>query len=441
MPTYTLTTGEAFDTIILPKGTVLFRGFDPNNEWVAPFAELFGWPTDIGDQGVEYCVDPLTNVFFYPAPYVADIVNRFPVHVVYITNYDIELISMINPSRSVRDVSSHTIRSPYVQCNTFGGHNMCKRQYRKSDPCLTPTIIGEFPNILGYIAMTKNDGPRYGAGFYSTLLKDMPEAAKQTLPFVAENARGIQGIPEIVLYPYHIRTGMHPRYVHNRAFNDYNAVSYAIKNRAELNYFPLLYATDSRLYTFNELRNSSTLIELTSATFSEEPHRPLYSHLYNFLQQALSRYGVFIGNTRYLFSIDFRTGYYIAKTDIASLDDTPVEEGNLHTFRLHDSQEFRPDQALTIPFAYPAHLKTKIHGWLVRSNANGGISEDSISRTLNAHKASFSRHYMFKKDHPRRFSVKYQLESVFPRPEFNMSHLRSTQKRTSTRTRLTRRKM
>lgn len=75
--TRTLSSGESFDVITLPKGTVLFHGFHARyNDTISEdklFTELFG---DYDDSG-EYCVAPTFQKFFYPAPFMGDVVDRF----------------------------------------------------------------------------------------------------------------------------------------------------------------------------------------------------------------------------------------------------------------------------------------------------------------------------------------------------------------------------
>ena len=70
MKTYTLSSGKSFHTVVLPKGTVLFRGFNMDdggkNDTEVPFTELFGRR----DSGGDFCVDLHDNKFFYPTPYM-----------------------------------------------------------------------------------------------------------------------------------------------------------------------------------------------------------------------------------------------------------------------------------------------------------------------------------------------------------------------------------
>jgi len=151
MPTYTLSSGEPFDTIILPKGTVLFRGFEMMHgdtvDTEVPFTELFGRQDDEG----HYCVDPHHNTFFYPAPYMVDVVNRYSIHAIYLTNYDLELVSMVRPSLRTRDARGKVDTAPYAHCTDIAPINKCGKRMIHHDPCLSPLLIKEFPNIHGYV--------------------------------------------------------------------------------------------------------------------------------------------------------------------------------------------------------------------------------------------------------------------------------------------------
>jgi hypothetical protein len=59
------------------------------------------------------------NVFFYPVPYVSDVVNVYNIHTMYITQYDIELIMLVSPSlisRGNKDIIDPTL-SPITTCS------------------------------------------------------------------------------------------------------------------------------------------------------------------------------------------------------------------------------------------------------------------------------------------------------------------------------------
>ena len=73
--TYIIHKGKSkkeFQTIKIPRGTVLFRGlsFENKKNYSSLFNDLIG----IRD-GPRYKISPTMNVFFYPVPYVSDVVN------------------------------------------------------------------------------------------------------------------------------------------------------------------------------------------------------------------------------------------------------------------------------------------------------------------------------------------------------------------------------
>ena len=101
--------GTPFKTIIIPKGTVLFRGinYDKGSNYMSIFNDLVGLPG-----GQYYGIDPNMNVFFYPVPYVSDSVKLYDIHMMYITQYDIELLLLLKPSDITRGHKDNNFHVP-----------------------------------------------------------------------------------------------------------------------------------------------------------------------------------------------------------------------------------------------------------------------------------------------------------------------------------------
>lgn len=431
MPSYTLSSGETFDTVIIPRGTVLFRGFNMmtngKKDYDKALTELFG----PGIDGSGPCVDPHYNMFFYPTPYVSDAVEPYSIHAIYITNYDVELVNMIQPSRRTRDMPTDIHTSPYVRCRDIYPKDKCGNKMKETDPCLTPLLITEYPNIHGYIALAANDSNKYRRGF---LTQTKPPYATQSLPFAASNAKGINGIPEIVLHPYHVRTSLDIRRISEHAYDE-GGFAFAMRHRAELNYFPLLYVTEAKTYTFKELDETGAHAAFASTERDDVTYNSrIPDRLFEILEAALSPDGIDIDGVIYTFTIDLRTGFYIAKNHAVPRLSNGRETGVLDVYRQVMDGEYSPNSRFIVPFEYPPRLKKGIHGYLSRmKSTNSRHTEDDVVANLNRLGASFSRHYIFHGSQPTEPTLLYRIETQFPRPELtNSSRRLRTTRRQST---------
>jgi hypothetical protein len=399
---------------------VLFRGFEMMHTDVVdtevPFTELFGRQDDEG----HYCVDPQHNTFFYPAPFMVDVVNRYSIHAIYLTNYDVELVLMVRPSLHTRNARGSVSSSPYSHC-TDGTLNKCGKRMIHHDPCLTPLLIKEFPNIHGYIAIAANDASRFKHGIFKVMYEDNIESAKSIAPFVVENALGLQSVPEIVLYPYHVRISDEVRRVHPRAV-DMNPIHYGIKHRAELNYFPLLYITEKKIYTWNDLASYKTRKEMGETVRDNLEYISSIHEKEKFIvNHALSPGGISIYGVVYKFSIDVRTGFYVASSYVSNtMVDKPELTNVIQLYRNSYSEPYAPEPKYVVPFSYPYKVKKDIHGFL-RGATKKAKSEEEFVIALNRIGTSFSKHYQFDITNPHKYKMNYKLETMFPRNELRVS--------------------
>ncbi len=428
MPTYTLSSGVSFETTVLPKGTVLFRGMDPSDGYhkdiYRPFGDLFGKRSFEGN----YCVSPHQNVFFYPAPYVSDVVNRYAIHTVFLTNYDIELVLAISPGKLSRDDPYRNPLSPFIRCVHASplqdDTDACGHHLVHSDSCLSDLLINEYPNVLGYITLASQDSSRYKTGY----TKSAPqELVKQTLPFVAnEYVRKLSGIPEVVIYPYHVRTDQDTRFVHRHALED-APINYSLKHRPELNYFPLLYITEQKTLSFYDLYDKSNLehlatVERANLEFDSE----LPKKIQTILESALSPSGIDVNGVKYNFTIDLRTGFYVAKHSqlyFKNSKNQTQQNSLVRMYRQGLNDEYIPENKFVVPFSYPAKLKKDIHGFLARTFARN-MKESDIVNNLSNLQYSFSRHFQFPKTRQQAYEMNYKLESAFPRPDLKFTKKR-----------------
>jgi hypothetical protein len=382
-----------------------------------PFTELFGRNGKGG-----YCVDPHHNTFFYPAPFMVDAVNRYSIHAIYLTNYDIELVLMVRPSLRTRNAGGSIHSAPYSQCTDIASVNKCGIDMIHDDPCLSPLLIKEFPNIHGFIAIAGNDASQFKHGIFKIMHEEDTESAKSIAPFVVENARGLQSVPEIALYPYHVRISDEVRRVHPRAVDNY-PVHYAIKHRAELNYFPLVYITEKKIYTWNDLESRETRKEMGETVRNNLEYLSRIHEKEKFIvNHALRPGGIRIYGVVYRFSIDVRTGFYVASSHLTNnkyvdgLELTNV----IKLYRNSYSEPYAPEPEYVVPFSYPYNVKKDIHGFL-RGASKRAKSEEDFVITLNRIGSSFSKHYQFDMKNPQKYKVDYKLETMFPRNDLSTS--------------------
>jgi hypothetical protein len=400
--TRTLSNGAAFGVVTLPKGTVLFHGFQGDyNGYVNEnkiFSELFGDPNSSG----HHCVTNHTQKFFYPAPFMADVVYKFQVYAIFILNYDVNLVSMILPDRALHS-NKGSLESATIRCATIAKADACDLEYKSSDHCLTPQLLREHPDIHGYIAIPNTDGSLYKSAFYPQLKHTYANYTRMTTPMVVSDKKGLTAIPEIVLHPYHVRTDA-PRTISPRAAED--QIMFTIKNMSLLNYVPIMYFNESRTFSFLDLADKKTRYDLLSIDrdMSMKAITPIHQRVKAFLDTALSPGGVKIHDMNLKITVDVRTGFYFAKHRIIPPGDSVTT--NINVYRETDDSEMPTYDV--VPFSYPANMKKQLHGLLSSTHPAG---EGHLTRELARIQASYRRKYIFDKGQSYRT---FEMENSFP---------------------------
>lgn len=406
MQTRTLSNGKSFYVVTIPKGTVLFHGFQGNyNGYVNEtkiMTELFG---DLDDSGL-YCATNHTQKFFYPAPFMGDVVYKFQIYGVYILNYDVNVISFVLPDTSLH--SEHgSLDSATIRCNHISDKDMdeCGMKFKSQDHCLTEMLLREHPDIHGYIAIHNKDGAIYKSGFYSQLKHTYPNYTSMTTPMVVSDSKGVVAIPEIVLHPYHVRVG-YPRRIGDRIMED--PIGYTLKHISLLNYVPIMYFNESRTFSFIDLIDRKKRYELLSIErdLSDKAITSLHQRLKAFIDQALTPAGVKIHDMLLKFTVDLRTGFYVAKRIV--LPSPNMEVVNIKVFKEPGDGVEDGDYDI-IPFSYPSHMKKILHGLLVSAQKHPA-DEARLSNELARIKASYNRKYVFDKGKGHRF---FEFENTF----------------------------
>jgi len=312
--TYIIHKGKSkkeFQTIKIPRGTVLFRGlsFESKNIHTSLFNDLIG----IRD-GPRYKISPTMNVFFYPVPYVSDVVNIYNIHMMYITQYDIELIMLVSPSLISRGnkniIDPHL--SPITTCSRISEFDKCGYKMSDDDPCVTEIILKRFPHIDGYIGLAEQDIALINKKYKDIVDKNANiDIVKQIIPSIITNSRGLAGIPEIVVHPLRFR---HDEcHILKKQFrNSADIVKYCILYRAQYNFFPLLYFTNNGVFTFNDLKEDTTsdLIVKSARLYDSVIIPKVYKYINEIFSKMLTEDGYKINNIIYRVFIDRRTGFY-----------------------------------------------------------------------------------------------------------------------------------
>jgi hypothetical protein len=177
------------DTI--PKGTLLFR------VTATPKDDFIG--VDVGN---ETCIPPQYNVFFYLDPFVSIILEKWFVGIenieVYELEADVKVVLLLKPSPHSRgDAKTKSRKTFMVPCNKTRKACLKGRTY---DPCFEEDFLKKFPNVVGYIGLSRKD-----SSILQTKLKTSLKDVIDYIP-VAEDSRGVEGPPELVLYPLQKRS-------------------------------------------------------------------------------------------------------------------------------------------------------------------------------------------------------------------------------------------
>ena len=429
---YTLGDGTTFQTVTIPKGTILFRGLDYNSNdgYYKLFYDLIGVPSPGG-----YCVAPKSNIFFYPAPYISQMIGPFNVHIVYITNYDLELLLLIKPSkyhRGERKDDSSPLQQIVKTCTSFGKYDECGTQLSDDDPCFTDIVLQQYPHILGYIAIANTDKDKLHILMRDFVKHYRADKLIHILPSIASNARDSIGVPEIVLHPHHLRMTT-PDY-HNVRVRNYNTSAelinnFIIRHKNRFNYFPLFYVTGKEIYTLTDLKNSKHLDQVRETVVDSNTYfinKPLFRRMNTLMTKLLSPEGYKRDGYRYQITVDLTTDFYVAR--IQSLKSAPNSAStpnsgqiqrastrrneNKKYFGKLNTSDSMADTKDKIPFSYTLDQKKALMKTLYNSSFQGSV--DDFERSMNSNGLSLEKRYLFNKGKKR---DAFRVMSVFQRPD------------------------
>jgi hypothetical protein len=174
------------DILTIPAGTLLFRAVkDPRTDFI-------GAKTDKG-----YCIPPHHNVWFYFSPVVIDgdphWFSEYTHVEVYATTKDLNIVSLIHPSRYTRATRFQKKKTFMVDCNKTLRSCIRGNAY---DPCFRQSFLQKYPDINGWIGIGNRD-----AKVLRTAISDGVFGENIQYIHLAQDARGVKGAPELALYP------------------------------------------------------------------------------------------------------------------------------------------------------------------------------------------------------------------------------------------------
>lgn len=390
--TYTLSDNSEFKTVTIPAGTLLFRGVHSEDKLHKEY---------IGDN---YCISQTSQVFFYPAPYVSQCVDNYNIHIIYTTNYDLELLLLVKPSIMYKINNKDNYNSSIIKiCSDISSEDSCGYKMSAEDPCFTELMLTNFPNIIGYIGLDKRDVGIFLAQ-QKTYLKDITkDYLKDIFPVILTNTRECVGVPEIVIHPLHLR--VKEDYLIKRGNTRYedDFKKYVYTSRAKYNFTPLLYVTEKNIFTFNDLQKKDTSnILKETGPLDYKINNGLFKNINIIMKDILSK-GYMIDEKKYSAIIDKRTGFYRIKNT--------VKTRKQYNTML---KVFTPDTMTTesVPITYELPEKMSHAKMFEIAEIDEGLQTNED--VLNGYGISLSSEYIFDKGN---YKTKYNINKIFPRSE------------------------
>lgn len=172
-----------YETIVIPKGTVLFRGLHDTSTLTSDFA---GMPNE-----GSFCLYENFNVFFYPFPFVSASVSSYKYTTIYVTTRDLKLVNLILPSKFNRG-NKGPGKGGIVSCDKKPV--ACNKAGREYDPCVDYTKVPQ--DVSGMIAIAKADADSLRRKS-RTIFKNWVNKYFTTYT----DSRGLIGVPEFILHP------------------------------------------------------------------------------------------------------------------------------------------------------------------------------------------------------------------------------------------------
>ena len=320
----------------LPIGTLLFRGVKlpdvANGDDARLFVrEFLGMPN-----GDSFCLSPVTNVFFYPFPYVAfgaDHVGvKFNAAEVYVVVKPLRVFSMVKPSKWIRggNLKDFDGTAPIQRCDKFDfpckeltPEEKAKEDQAKTwDNCIRPEF-GAAEGVAGWMAMADLDSldvfgkkpkPAVSATAMGHYLRELesrqPGKVSELLPLFVTDSRGHRGVPEIALFPWSPHPG--PQITMTDAANEVEAADAIAELSDRLNYLPIACITQNGIVeAFEGDFKASNVGANTASAPSPEVRGAIERNQTAYLDKLMTE-GIEVPGTGLCrMAYDSRTGFFV----------------------------------------------------------------------------------------------------------------------------------
>ena len=227
-------------TVVIPKGTVMFRGIHYMEHITSIFA---GRP--IKDKSrPNYCLGINHRVYLYPYPFVADLVSNYDHIIILVTTRDITLMNMMRPDGYVYHQAGTALRvcekTPVCQLSTKGD-------------CINYDVV---PHTVTGMVGIHGDDEKY---YREDASKYRPYLNKYFTTFV--DAIGRVGLPELVLYPRQLPNlkelikgdTVYPNVIDYDAIHGKGAYDKIVNRREQIDDFKTWYKQNKSDLNFNYL--------------------------------------------------------------------------------------------------------------------------------------------------------------------------------------------
>jgi hypothetical protein len=168
-------------TVVIPKGTLLFRGISDMVDLVSAFAGLRVKSKSLPN----YCLGIEHRVYFYPYPFVANLVSQYKHIILFVTTRDITLINLMHPD----GYTYHNHGPALRDCQIPG----CHRSQNSFEYCINYDLV---PNtVTGVVGL-------HGQDTFNSIkngFKYRPYLNKYYTTFV--DGIDMVGVPEFILNP------------------------------------------------------------------------------------------------------------------------------------------------------------------------------------------------------------------------------------------------
>lgn len=322
--------------VIIPAGTLLFRGIQLPNPRKGEDPRLFvrdwlGYP-----KGSRFCMTPTQNTFFYTSPFVpfgAHTVGEwFNAVLVCQTVKTMKLMCMISPSKWTRggELKKFDGDAPIQRCDRFDytclegaspAQKAKEKELKAWDNCIRPQFA-QSNDVAGWIAIADYDsldnfkeglhGKETTMGKYIIdLERRMPGKGAELLTSTYKDDSGHRGFPEVVLHPWYPHPGTENQYT--EATTEEDAADAIAEMSDKFSYLPIACITERGIVeAFTGDFKASDLPMYATVAAPGEITRTAIDKLQDEYIKKLQTTGTMIegiGKAKLLF--DGRTGFYV----------------------------------------------------------------------------------------------------------------------------------